>query len=556
MPLIAFLWDYSSPAIPYDDPGSTFDPNRGAAMSLLLARSPVTFAHVDTPLALTGDVQPMFGGDFYERFHFSAVTFDLGNLVGEQQRTITVWNAYRRARILEDLVLVDAEGITIGGQPPTPLQFAPQQERTYELTVGTDGPPVIEASIVFDFDDGQAVTVTITGSRVTAWTWPPHWGAGMLERLEWLTDVLQAYRGEEQARALRLNPRQLLEFSVLVEGPARRHLEAVLWNWGARVWAVPLWYDGLELSTPVSAGATSIPLTTSLRDFRAGTLAVILGDTSRSFEVVEIDAVNPSELVLARPTASAWPVGTRVYPARTARIDGDAALARFSGRASDMRLRFEMVEPAQWTADAGATTYRGYPVLSARPDWSDDPTLTLERKLAVLDAKVGPVAYEDEADMPLTEQRMRWVLDSRAEVDRHRKLLFALRGKQGRIWVPTWTDDFIVVGAVGEATLAVDVEWCGYTLYHQVDVNRRDIRIETMSGQVYYRRIVSSSELSATTERLVLDSALGVNLQPSDFLQISFLSLCRQGSDAAELAWFSGEVAETASTMRSMRHDV
>ena len=555
MPIIGFLWDYSSPAIPFAA-GASFDPDRIVAMSLLLASSTTQLARVDSPAAYAGDLQAMFGGDFYDRFHFSAVSFDLGSLVGDQQRALTAWNAYRRARVLESLALVDAEGISIEGQPPAPLQFAPQQERTYQITVGTDGPPVIEAAIVFDFDEGQSVTISLTGSRVTAWTWMPNWADGLMERLEWLTDVIQAYRGEEQARALRLNPRHILEFSVMVEGPARRHLEAALWNWGARVWALPLWHDGVDLHAPLSAGASSVPIVPTLRDFRGGTLALIMGETPRDYEVVEVDAANPAELVLARPTARAWPTGTRIYPARTARVEGDAALARFTGRASSLRLRFEMVEPAEWTADAGATTYRGYPVLTTRPDWSEEPTLTLERKLAVLDSQVGPASYDDEADMPLTEQRMRWLLDGRAEIDAHRKLLFALRGKQRRIWVPTWTEDFVVIAPVGSADLALDIEWCGFSLYYQAGVNRRDIRIETVTGQVYYRRITSSAELDPSTERLSIDAALGADLQPDDFLLVSFIALSRQASDAVEFDWFTGEAARSASTMRTIRHDV
>jgi hypothetical protein len=552
VPLIGFLWDYGAPPF---EAGAAFDPSEGAAMSLLLASSAPTFGHTPAPFTSAGDVQPMFGGDFYDRFHFSTLALELGNVVGDQQRTVLVWNAFRRARILEALTLTNAGGISVGGQPAPPLQFAPQQERTYTITIGTDGPPVILATITFDFDLGQSVSIELTGIRVTAWSFRPNWADPMIERLEWRTDVLQAYRGEEQVRSLRLNPRQYLEFGVLPDGQERRHMEAAMWSLGARTWAVPLWFDGMDLPAQLAIGATSIAIDTSARGFRDASLAILLGETSREYEIIEIDAANPSELVLERPTTMAWPAGTRIYPARAARIDDNVAMARFSGRASDLRIRFEMTEPELYEASAGATTYRGYPVLTARPDWSEDPTSTYERKLAVFDPGTGPVATEDEAEMPMVEQTMRWILDGRDEIDRHRKLAFALRGKFGRIWVPTWTDDIIVVAPIGDSAFAIDIEWTGYTQYYQQDPNRRDIRIELVNGAVYYRRVTASSELDADTERLLIDTALGVNLQPNDIAQVSFLALSRQSGDAAEFSYFSGNVAEVATTMRSTRND-
>ena len=45
----------------------------------------------------------------------------------------------------------------------------------------------------------------------------------------------------------------------------------------------------------------------------------------------------------------------------------------------------------------------------------------------------------------------------------------------------------------------------------------RDIRIELTNGNVYYRRIVASTVLSGTVERLTLDSVLGVSVTDLPF---------------------------------------
>lgn len=531
----------------------TQDPLRVAALTLDLGNTLTAFSRLPSPNLWAGSTGLTFGDDLYDRIHYSATSFPMGTLIGTQVRTLTVWNAYRRVRILNSLGQTGMDGITITGQPTPPLQYAPLQERAYTLTITGDGPTEIDAAIAFNFDMAETGTVTITGSRVTTWTWLPDWSAGMLERLEWRTDVIQAYRGQEQARALRINPRQTVEFTVTAEATERRLLEATLWNWGARVFAVPLWYDAIELTADLPIGSTTIPVAGTYRDFRTGSQALLMnGSTS---EVVEI-ATSGATITLARATTKAWTGGTRLYPLRSAVIDGSASLSRFSGVASTVRLRFEMTEPAQYTANAGATTYRGYPVLTDRPDWSEEFSLSMDRKLSVLDANTGRVNIEDIAQMPMTTQLMRWTLTDRAEIHAYRQRAFALRGKQGRLWVPTWTDDLTLATATASADTNIDVTYCGYSDYLVGAINRRDIRIELQNGTAIYRRITGATRLNATTERLSLDSAIGADLNPTDIAQICYLALCRPDSDAVELAYFHGEVADTALTMRSMRHDV
>lgn len=550
MPLARWLWNYL-PFTSYVIQPSV-DGTAAAAMSASSVSAPSVDAHLNAPNPFAGARGRMFGGDFYDRIHISTSAIDLGMVISQQQITLRVWNAWRSARTLTSLGLSNADGVTISGQPSPPIVFSPLQERTYMLTVSQDGPAVLDAEISWSFADGSTLKLNLAGQRVTAWTWNPDWQQGMLERLEWLTDVLQAYRGEEQRRALRLGPRQSLEFGVTVEGDERRHMESVLWNWGARVLAVPLWFDGLELAASLPAGSSTIPLDPGGRQFAAGDLVMLLGRTSREYEVLRVNAVG-ANIALVNPTTVTWPAGTRVYPARPARIMGDASLPRFTGAVASARLIFEMTSPANWTASAGATTYRGRPVFEDAPTWTEDPQLTMERKGELLDAMTGLTVFEDEARMPIPSQSGRWLLQDRAQVNAWRARLFALRGKQGSIWVPSWTDDLQVKATIASNSLSIDVGWIGYTKYLADDPSRRDIRIELTNGTVFYRRVTGAAEVDANTERLSIDAQLGVTVTTAQIALVSFLMLMRQSSDSAEIAWFTGDAAEASATFRGFR---
>lgn len=532
----------------------TWSPTTGSLVSSQVTGQSVAEAGMHTPEGFVGN--QLFGwlGDFYYRIHITTLSLDLGNLVSDQTEQVTLWNAHRRAWMLIGITEDNADGITISGQPVPPLQYAPLQERTYTLGISTDGPATIDATLTWEFSSGEDIALAITGNRIVAWSWAPNWADGMLERLEWRTDVLTAYRGGEQRRALRLDPRQGLEFSVIAQGADRRFMEAVLWNWGARIYAVPLWFDGQELAGTLSAGATSIPLPTTQRGYTVGGLVMLLGEDPRTYEVLEVASIGAS-IGLARPTQQTWVAGTRVYPTRAARITNEATLPRFTGEAASLKLQFEMTDYMPWAA-AASPTYRGYPVFEQKPDWSEDPSLIYGRKLNVMDSGSGRVLVEDQAQMPLTTQRMRYTMISRADVDAWKQRIYALRGKLGGIWVPTWASDLTVAANIGDSVTNIDIDWIGYGRYYGTDPNRRDIRIEIADGTIFYRRITGAAELSSTVERLSIDSALGVAVAAADVRLVSFMAMSRSDSDTAEIAWFTGEVAETVFSARGFRNDV
>lgn len=502
-----------------------------------------------------GSIVQAFGGDFFNRVHYSFLLTALGNVISQQVLTLTVWNAYSLPQTLNSITAANAEGITITGGPALPYPVEALRELTYTLTVETNGAPTIDAAWTFDWDTEPNGVVRVTGSRITAWTFIPDWSAGVLERMEWLTDVLQAYDGSEQRRALRLSPRKAFEFEAFFTAQERRYAESLLWGWGARVWALPVWPDGTDLASAVNIGDTQIMVSTATRAYEAGGLAILLRD-ALTYEVTQIDTVQSDRLILKRGLTQAWPMGTRLWPAFPSRLRDKASLQRWNDDASGMRVAFELDADVDYTADGGSTTYRGYPVLTARPNWAGGLDLDLERKLSELDNMVGVRVSEDEAGMPLPTQRMRWTWATRAETDAFRKLAYALRGRHYAAWVPTWEDDLLPVAPIDLAATSIDIQFMAYTQQIAAGVGRRDIRIELTDGTVFHRRISGAQQVSASIERVVIDSPLGRTVATTDVVRVSFMTLMRLDSDAVELQHWSGEVSDAAVALKGFRSGV
>lgn len=517
----------------------------------------------DQPTA-AGHFQPLFDLDFYNRLHLSITVMALGNVVGAQQRQVSVWNAYSYGVTLIDFDVLNGEGIDVFGQAAPPLAFGPLQERTWTVNVSAEGPPVIDTTVVWTFDDGVQLRLAITGNRVTPWTWRPDWTKGILEALEWRTDVIEAEEGDEQRIAMRLTPRQSWEFTASPDGVARQAMESALLGWGARSWALPLWPHGADLVATAAAGASALQLPTFGRDFVAGGLVLLIQDDALNSEVAEVLEVEDDQLVLKRPLAKTWPASTTtVYPAKSARLEGAPQVERFTGYVSDARVRFLVDQANPYAELDDLPEYRGRPVLEDRPDWSQAPSVNPERKLAEVDNAVGVPFIRDRTGVPSIRQVARWAPFGRVECDRVRRLQYLLRGRRSSLWVPSFADDLTVVALAADGATNIDVAWCGYTAYLKGMPGRRDLRIQTDAG-VQYVRVTGATDLGNGRERLGLADPLDFILDPADpgGVRISYLTLFRGDSDRLEWAWWSGDHgsdnvhADTPMPMRTFRNDL
>ena len=503
-----------------------------------------------------GSRAPLFGGDFFDRIHVFPSSIEIGNLIGTQEYTVSVWNAYYTDGTLTDAALADAEGISLAGGEAMPFNFSPRESITWMLTATQAGPPVIAATLTYDFD-GELFVVPITGRRVIGFSFTPDWSAsGILERLEWATDLIEAYDGQEQRRSLRQHPRRSIEFTVTVSDREKRRLEAMLFGWGSRVWAVPIWTDGATLGANVAAGSMTLDIDTATRDYQPGGFVMLASGISGNSEVGEIESVTALQISLKRPLISSWPGGTAVFPARSARLQTPPSLSRFTGDTSVGRMLFDLTDPQQWATDHGLDTYRGYPVMTFAINWITDPEFSFDRRLNILDNGSGQRLYDDETGIPLTRRTVAYTMPDRATIDVWRKTLHALKGRAGAIWSHTDGKDIEMVSPLLSAEIQLDFTRIGFVDYLADVVGRRDIRIKLKDGTIFYRRIAGYGEIDADTEYVTIDSPLGIDVLPDDIDAISFLFLARLDSDAVELSWWSGDVVDSVVTMRGFNNGV
>lgn len=521
-------------------------------LSVIASQLPVSAV----PRAIESQQARSYSADYYHRIHINPTQLDLGNVVSTQTSTVRVWNAFLVPHTLTAISGMD-EGIDLTGQAAPPLLFPALKEREWQVSVSPEGQPVLDTTLTWSFDNGAAAGLRITANRIIAWSWVPDWADGIIERLIWATDILQSESAVEQRRSIRLAPRREFEATMYLEGRERQLFDLALHGWGGRIWAMPVWPDIQILAAGVPLGAQRISCSTVNLDLRVGGLVMLRGETAFQYEVGEVAAIDTTGIDLVRPTQQQWPAGTRLYPMRSAQLQEQPSLTRLTDQASAVDVRLLVVESCDWPAVMPTTLYRGRSVYDVTPDESEDLTSAFARLTNTLDGGTGIPLITDIAGRALAVLGHRWLDLGRAARASLRSFLYAMRGRQKAVWIPTHAADLDLVSEITSVATAIDVANVGYSRFASAKPGRRDIRMQLWDGTVFYRRVIGSTELDADIERLAVDQVFGRQILPEQVARISWMALMRLDSDTVEIEHQTDSegVATCAITFREVRDD-
>lgn len=298
------------------------------------------------------------------------------------------------------------------------------------------------------------------------WTIRPNWSGGVLERLEWLTDVLVSDTGAEQRRSVRPTPRRSFEYTVNPTKHERTRLDLFLHRLGVGEWLAPLWHDQAALLAPVAAKAVSLPIDNTYREYVDQGYA-LLYVSERRHAVVKITSQTANALVLAEPLAAAWPRGTKVYPLRRMFLRLDTQLAALTSRVGASQILFTVNEPNYFPEIMPeAPLHQGAPIMVVEPNRIREINTTHTRLAFEQDGQTGLVERTDEGGRAFAVQSHAWQVQGRQAQHAFRSMLYWLNGRQRSVWLPTFNDDLMlarpaVAGAANASIHEVGLAYVG-----------------------------------------------------------------------------------------------
>jgi len=352
------------------------------------------------------------------------------------------------------------------------------------------------------------------------WTLTPNWKDGVLERLAWLTDVLVSEEDSEQRRALRRFPRRSIEASFLRANVGRMVLDTFVSALGRNQCLVPLWFEQLRTTAIIGPSTPSIAFPTgelATREFHDGDLFLLSDRDPAVYDLCTVASIAGDVLTIGNAPLRTWPVGTRITPLRTARIEGATSVQNITATIGSAQVRFELSDSEKNIA--GSWGYCS-PLWRFVIDRSTPMNADFDRLAYSFDVNTGVVDVVDPANKSRIGIKANLLLRGRAEVNAYKAFLAMARGKAARFWYPSGTHDLEPLNPIGGTTIIV--RQVGYS---RLFTSPQDARVMlafifTDGRPSVYRRIVATEDLGDGGEQLTLDAAV----PPVDRAVISRLS--------------------------------
>jgi hypothetical protein len=429
---------------------------------------------------------------------------------------------------------VGGDGLILTQPGATPLIYQPFQEYVYELSVSTDGPPSVDAEYTFQFDNRDYV-LNVVGNRLVLFPFEPD--DGVVEQLQWMSDVIESYDGSEQRMSLRGAPRQRIEFDVFTEeGAQDTILRSLIFDWMSRVYGLPVWWEMRRLNSSHLAGADTLDVSTLYGDFRVEGLVMIYQDED-TYEVIGIDAFDATSITLQSQLINSYTRKAVVMPVRTAYMAQQVQRSRTPTNVTRTSVAFTTINNVNIADTTGQTTYLGKVLLDDANFISGDADESWEKRVTIIDAGTGLQYQISGTDRARMRQTKRWITrNSLQEVWRIRRLLHYLDGNRLSFYLPSGRNDLVLVQTIAADTATIRVERCNFTSLFKNRKPFSDLRVLLKDGQSFVRAITSSS-VDGDSEGIALSaSLLGVPITVEQVERVEFVSLVRISNDRAKLA--------------------
>lgn len=486
------------------------------------------------------------GLEWFEQIVVFPTSLALGNVLSTQVRTIEIYNAFRRPRItVQWTTFVNnvGVGVDVTNLPGLPFPLLATEGFIADVQISTAGPPSISGTLDFTFGPPQSETVPVpvTGNRITIFQYIPQAPIG--ETLQFKTDILKNNDGSEQRVKVRHAPRQLITFTVRTDADLTRdQINTVLFDWQARVFGLPIWFEQRPLDSDILIGATDFDVDTADADYRVDSLVMIWA-SNQLFEVLEVDSFTANNIVTKTPFAKAFTAGiTNVMPVRTAYTRPALSNTRFAIGPSDFKMEFEVLDNID-LADLGSfNTYQGVGQSVAKPildgfNFMGGATIGEgnRRRVERLDVLTGPPIQYSPWSKGKPIYQFGFEAKSFAEVYDWRQLAHYLRGSQLSFYVPTGRTDIKPIGDILDTSSFMDVQNFGFTNFIQEVTPRSDLRIVAKDGTASVHQITASQEQTETVERISFSPAKVGDTTLADLDRVEFVTLCRIDSDKVDI---------------------
>lgn len=365
-----------------------------------------------------------------------------------------------------------------------------------------------------------------------------NWDQPFVESFEYKTDIFTSVSGVEQRRSLRRNPRVTLEQKIVTRGPDTARLKRQMVLWASYPFAMPDWAR-VSLTGAASAGVRTIPIKTAIPGAGAGSRVVISSISGEAW-LYTVESATASQLTITEPLPQPIPDGSVAALALVGYLPSGLQQPQVTDTVARMSVRFDALPETAPIADKGvaAATHNGIEVVTMRPNWQQPVDVTWD--YSVFDVDFGRGVKTRYHPVGFMRPSVKWSMRGmdRARSDAVVSFFHRRAGRLTPCYVPSLVNDLPPKGEIGSNATKFVVEGLDAMAYWDRNVQRA-IRIESVTGAVYYRNVTKVQQVGLDSE-VILDA----RVPRTTAAMVSWMSRCRLASDLLVVSWRSETIAE------------
>lgn len=500
------------------------------------------------------DQQSMFFTDYYYRFLIVPPKALLGVIQADALVPIRFWNSDFSSTVITATQADGFDGLSVSPvlSNNTPLGALSYIQRI--IQVSKDGGAFISARFSATAN-GISAGINISGQRTIIFVLPPNWVNPVVETLEWKTDVLRAYNGSEQRRELRRIARRTFEYDFTARGKYATELENTLWTWQNKKIVTPIWTEFTKSIGAIGAGQTVLYADTKGLSFVIGGRLMIYKSIDE-YEICAIGNVTDGAIDLTTGCGFSWPSNVKIYPVFQAHLPTKISMKRHTDNILTGRISYVM-SPSEVTDNVLDTEvselnllsfYSGTEVLEIRPNWRDAIDTTSNYEFDTLDATVGAIDWYKKEIAPTIERAYGFLLKSKSDMLKFRKMLGRLKGQLNTLYIPSWHNDNFRLQEYWYTNIdenAIFFRGTNFYDYIGLNPNRNVLRFQFLDGSVYYLQIALLEAVGGDT-KITFTTPTGFFIDEfnTNEKSVSIVLLSRLATDKIEIPWITDMVAD------------
>lgn len=428
--------------------------------------------------------------DFHFRIWVIPDLLNLSNPTIDADIPFNVWNTFLETATLNAINVSGSSVLTFDIASSNTIRDF--QYRTINMRIG-EGEATIDASVVFDFDVGDA---TLEVRAVVAETFPILPEVPVNETWEFKTDILTNYKGVEQRIALMPQPRVTLSFDVKVVDYSERRILYDLITSNIKVKSlVPMFQYASVITQTTVIGGTRLYFDPALTNLRVGGTLVAMNRFTREIAIGNVVTLHADGATVNSAVGVDVEADNRWYvvPAVGSFLSDDSGLD-FGTQAGTFSLEadvFEVLDLQRPGSVVTINTFDSLPVIEKFFLITQPERFAYRRE--VLDGGVGAREMRSRDTHYVVKRSFKFSVDRNSdEMDYWREFFALIKGAQKPFLVSTQLPDLTVTNPVVQGTSSLVINE-GYYVNKQFPLDAfKRIRVQYSNGDYSYHVVAAA----------------------------------------------------------------